>query len=197
LVTRTIEGPEDAIALVRSLSENGEIDFSELNFGPGFSLNIRLPRGFDSEIPASYIDSYFRHQQQLFRVVALVENGNSDIKTLTSAQLEKYEFKVKVSKGSSEFSDNTPGLIARLGVEAIGKMDGTQALIALLGLAAIVATGWGVLAYIQSRKETRLEELATGERRKMLETFEATTAKNADTYRDIVKERLKNLPFAV
>lgn len=138
-------------------------------------------------MPASFIDAYYKNQQNLLRIVALVQNGNSDIKTLTATQLEEFQFKVKVEIGSSEFSDNALELLGKLGLEAVGNMTGEQTLIAILGLALLGFSAWGIRAYLQQRKEVRLEEIAAGERKSMLEAFQASDASHSKTYQNIVE----------
>ena len=126
-----LPGPEKALAL---FSERGTLsEYDSVHFGEDFSLVVRLPEGYHSEVPAPFLDSYYRQQQQLLRIIALIENGNSDIKTLTSAQLEQYQFKLQVKDGSSELSDNTQELLTRLATEAFGKMTGDQAMVVVLG----------------------------------------------------------------
>lgn len=113
----------------------------------------------------------------------MIENGNADIKSLTSEQLEKYEFKVKVTKGSSGLEDNLPDILRNMATEAFGKMNGVEAAVTILGLAVIVACGWGFLSYLQNRKETRLEEIRSHERLRAIESFNATSTENAEIYR--------------
>lgn len=181
------ENEQDLIDLIERIHGGEEVAVEGLSFSKNLHSETRLPLGYNSEIPASFIDAYYKNQQSLLRIIALVQNGSSDIKTLTVAQQEEFQFKVKVEKGSSQFSDNALELLEKLGMEAVGNMTGDQTLIAILGLALLGFSGWGIRAYLQYRKEIRLEEIASGDRKSMLETFQVASTEHSKAYQKIVE----------
>jgi len=155
-------------------------------FGDAFNLVVRLPVGYNKEMPAQFLDAYYKESQRILRLIALILNGRADIKTLNAEQLEKYRFSVQVDEGSSEFVDNAKDVLARALTEAFSKMSGDQAVIAILGAVAIISTAWGWSSYIAYRKETRLAETERQGRRDILEGVQAGQEAQAAAISEIV-----------
>lgn len=179
LVVNTVE---DAIEIIAASIDEEDFDYTAIEFGPEFGLKFRVLDESHSEIPAQFIDSYYREYQQIFRIIALIENGNADIKSLTSEQLEKYDFRVKVTDGSSGLEGNLPDLLTKLATEALGKMNGVEAVVTILGLAAIAACGWGFRSFLQHRRDSRIAEISSHERLRTIEAFNAASAESAAAY---------------
>lgn len=183
-----IDNVQQALDLLREAkSPNFEADLTSITFGDDFRITFRLPRGYHSEIPSQFLDAFQKESQKLLRVAALIENGRADVRSLTKEQLERYKFTVTVSEGSSQLRDNAADLIQNILVEALKKMDGKQAMITILGLSVIVCTTWGFTSYLENRKQVRLEEVASTERRAAVEAITASDAQHAETYRMVIE----------
>ena len=163
-------------------------DIENISVGGGLGLTIRLPHGYHSDVPGPYIDAYFRKQQSIYRIVALISNGSSDIKTLNQDQIEEYQFKLHVEEGSSRLEDNAVELLTRLLAEAVTKMSPDQVFYSIVGFLILVGTGWGFRAYLTHRKEIRLEEISSEERRHTVEAMSLGSTEQAELFRAVINK---------
>lgn len=170
----------------------GEVfeDLDGFNMGEWASTHVRLPSGYHSEISSPFLDAYSEIQDEIYRLVALVKSGNADIRSLSQEEVEQFELRVKVEAGSSVFEDNIPQLLEKLATELVGKMDGSQTVIVIMGLGLLVAASYGARVFLESRKEIKIAELQTSERTRAIEALEfanRTEMEQAATIREAMK----------
>lgn len=149
-------------------------------------FEIILPDGYNSEIPAQFITAFYRKQQNLYRIVALIENDSWDARTLTQEQLDAYEYRLEVRKGSSELEDNAKEVLLGLLKEAVNKMTPEQVFYVLGGAIILFGTIWGFKSYLNYRKEIRLEEISSIDRARALESVDIGQKANADSYKRVI-----------
>ncbi|MBN6824114.1 MAG: hypothetical protein MIN69_22150 [Methylorubrum extorquens] len=132
------------------------------------STRVKIGGDFHSEINGPFLEAYAKIDDEILRLFALARHGAPDIRLLKQDEIDEISFRVKVEDGSSEISDNLWKLAEKLSTELVGKMTGTELIITILGLALIAGTAWGVRGYLEGRKETRLDEIKSEERRDAL-----------------------------
>ncbi|NKX40846.1 hypothetical protein HGG71_05105 [Rhodobacteraceae bacterium R_SAG2] len=178
----------DALDTIAAYEGTDYFDYDQIEFGDAFGLDVYLPKGFDSELPWQYLDAYYNQRRELFRLVAMAENGSSDAKTLTSAQLARYDYRVKVEKGSSQIQDNLASILEKVLTEAAKNMTGEQVVLTIVGLAVVAGCSWGFQAYTQRRKEERLEEIQAEERRATIKDFNAASTDQVAAFTQVLEK---------
>ena len=166
-----VASPDDLLAYII-----GELkvpdDLSGVELSDISRFHIKLPEGYHSEVPGPFIEAFNKKQSNLYRVIALIENGTSDTRTLTQAQYETYQYKIHVEEGSTDVEDNALSLLESLIREGISKMTPEQTFIIIGGTILLVGITWGLRSFLNYRKEIRLEEIASDERRRSLESVD-------------------------
>lgn len=162
-----------------------EVNFDGIEFGEYFHLEFHLP-SYSSEMPRQFIQSYHSNYKRLYQLVALIENGRADIKTLTKEQQKRYEFSVRVTEGSSNLEDNGSEILAGALREAFKKMSSRQAVLVILGSVLLGCTAWGAVTYIEAQKDVRLAEITSQEREATIQSITAAQATDVATMREIV-----------
>lgn len=182
---------DEAMGLIMRAIKGEDFDlFGGVSLGQWASTHVRLPAGYNSEINSPFLGAYSEIQDEVYRLVALSTGGTSDIRTLSQEQLDKYQLRVKVGKGSSVFSDNLPDILEKLAVQLAGKMTGTEAVVVILGLALLAASTYGVKVFLEARKEVKLEEVRTSERTRAIEALEFASKvqmEQAETIREAMR----------
>lgn len=186
-----LDNADDAIAFLEAVDDQSAEEVDSIEFGSGFGITVRLLADYHSEVPAQYLDAYHRQKRVIYQLVALIENGTADTKSLTAAQLEEYRYSVAVGEGSSVLKDNLPELLEKLFLEAVKKMSGDQVVFVIVGLAVIAACGYGWRVFLENRKEQRLEELAAGERRDAISTFTASSQAQVDKLAGVMEKMIE------
>jgi len=108
-------------------------------------------------------------QKTLYRSYALVEYGAPNINWLSNEERAALEFKVQVRRGSSEYKLLSDDVLLQLGSKLIEHMDPTHLVITVVSLATLLFGRLAWKDYLQSRTETRREEIQTQEKRDLLE----------------------------
>lgn len=187
-----IESAEEALRLCfdaaerRSVLGSGDlfkpvdVDEAEIfTVGAWATIGVRLPT-YHSEMPSPFLEAYSEVQASIYRIAAFIKYDIADIRVLTNADLEHYQLVVRVSEGSANLDDNVADLINRIAEVAFGKMSGRQAVLTILGLGVLFAGSWGWLAHLDARKEVRLAEIASVERRAALESVTLTSRESRE-----------------
>ncbi|OWV44229.1 hypothetical protein [Mameliella alba] len=186
--TLFIEDEEQALVELKKIEGSQQLEFDAIEFSDKFSLSVYLPVGFDSEMPAAYLESYHNQHKDLLRLLAYIENGSSDIKTLTADQQARHAYKVSVKGGSSQLSDNIVSVLAEALKSAAGKMTGEQVLYSIIGVALIAGCSWGWKAWLESRKEERLQEIQAQERRLAVESLTASSTQQVERLSEVMEK---------
>jgi len=158
--------------LLNRLDEIDAGDLERIALGEWAATDVHILGDYHSELNGAFLDSYARINNDILRLFALARYGSSDIRSLRQDDLDDLDFRVRVEEGTSDISDNLWKLLEKLAIELVGKMNGTEIIITVLGLGVIAGSAWGMSAFLESRKETRLEELRTAERRQALEAVQ-------------------------
>lgn len=168
-----IRSEEDAYALLTRIT-SGVINPDTLNieFDGWPNLYVRLKgEQFQSTITPTIMKAFIELQSGINRAYATAVYGSPNAAKLTKAEREMLEMVVRVEPGSSIFTVDYQVILEKICGELIGKMDGTQVLIALLGFALLYFGKSALCFRLQTRKDIRSEEIKSEEQKILLETM--------------------------
>jgi hypothetical protein len=141
---------------------------SGFDIGEWAKTHVKIEE-FKSELNGPFLEAYLKINRELLRLYAFAKYGNDDNRNLTQEDLDYFQFRVRVSEGSSNGDDNLYELLGKLGELLINKMSSRGAVITILGLALVGGTAWGGSTFLESRKEIRLAEITSASKRDELE----------------------------
>jgi hypothetical protein len=120
------------------------------------NIKIHLPNtSIDGSISPSMMEAFIELQRSIYRTHTLLSSGTESLRHLSRYEREQFEFRVKVEKGSSDYNIDLTEILSRLGNDIVSKMDGTQLVITVLGLAIIVAGSIGWKLYLNQKTEIK------------------------------------------
>ena len=139
-----IESEEQAWDLIEhALNGTLDLDPSEplvLDFSEWPLVDVYLPNTpEDATISPTMMEAFIELQRAIYRSYTLVESDTADLRTLSKAEKEKLEFRVKVREGSSGYEADLAAVLERIGIEVVTKMDQSGIVICVLGVAALLA----------------------------------------------------------
>lgn len=132
------------------------------------------------------MEAFLELQRNVYQMVALAKYGNADIRHLSSADREEFELQVVVRPGSSDQSVDLTDVISKLGTEIIGHMDARDIVIVMLGAGLLWAGTAAWRAYLNARKEVRLAEVASEDKRRHLEAMEFASQQETERMKALV-----------
>ena len=119
-------------------------------------ITIRLEgKGYDSTITPHMAVALVDLQAAMNRTYAQVLRGTSNPNTLTNQQKQEIEFKAKVEKGSSLLTVDLGPYMSTLASGLVGKMDGSQMVMTVLGLAVVAGSTLAYKSFLKTRTEDR------------------------------------------
>ncbi|MCM2340454.1 hypothetical protein [Rhodoferax sp.] len=172
MTTEPIEAPllitseEDAfrylqLALDQSLSDKPiTIEFKNW---PLLTISM-TGEGYDSTITSHMAQALVELQHAMNRTYARTVRGSSNPNVLTDVQKQSIEFKAKVEKGSSKITVDLGEYVSAIAQGLVGKMDGSQLVMVVLGSAVVAGSVIAYKAFLQHRSEDKKVETATQER---------------------------------
>ncbi|MBR0660204.1 hypothetical protein [Neoroseomonas oryzicola] len=123
-------------------------------------IEIYLPETpVEGSISPTMMAAFIELQTSVYRAYMLLNAETGDLRSLTRAEREHLEFRVVVTKGSSEYSAALGKVIENIGASVVAKMSSTEILIAILGVALICGGVTALRAWLTSRVDLRKVEL--------------------------------------
>ena len=155
-------------------------------------LRIRLIGDkFDQSLTPNVMKGFVDMQNYINRTYRLVKYGDVNTKALSNEEKEALQLQIKIEKGSSLVDVNFDGLWVQIG-QVIGKMTGTEAIVLILGCAAIWGSVAGVKRFLDNRKEVRLSEIKKESDRENLKTLEVMSLEETKRTEILAKLIMKN-----
>lgn len=147
----------------------------EFNGWPTFQMGVN-GKDWKSTVPTRVMTPLLDVQKDINRAYANVRYGESNIRRLKDEERDELEIVVKVREGSSLYDAELWKQFSSIAEAAVGRMDGNQTVITVLGLALLVAApvmykSW--LASRQKEKEFEHQLQMSQEETKRLEVFGA------------------------
>lgn len=123
------------------------------------NLEIKFDgKDWKGTVPTRIMQPLLDAQKDLHRTYVMMAYGFPNLRKLTDDDRDNLEIVVKVNEGSSEYIAELAPQLTEIANQAIGKMNSTDILIAILGVALI----WGgkeiAKAYISAKLESAKEE---------------------------------------
>jgi len=127
-------------------------------------VKVRLPdTPVNSSISPSMMEAFIELQKTIYRAHTFISSDTGDLRTLSRQEKERFEFRVKVEDGSSEYEINLSEILEKIGTEAISKMSSTDLAITIIGVALIVGGVVAFRAWLNNRAESRKLDIQDGE----------------------------------
>ena len=185
------ETPESAIAILRDLladafEEEEAAEPAEVQLGGWADVRVHLDLGLHSEMTPPFMEAFVAIQQEIYRLVAYIKYGASDNRRLTADDLDFYQIKVKVTEGSADYLGELKETFQKLVAAAADKMSGKELAATVIALALIGAGAWGYGTHLEHRKDERLAEIQSEERKQTLQQSEYARRDQAEVSRQLI-----------
>jgi len=150
-------------------------------------IEVHLPRTpVSGSITPTMMEAFIELQTAIYRAHSLLSFGSADLRGLSKSDKDRLEFRVKVNEGSSDYIAQLAKPLESIGGEVVNRMTSADLLIAVLGVALLVAGTVAFKAWLTSRTEQRKAELEKDEKRAWLETQKEQLAHDTERYRMLV-----------
>ncbi|EMO6897618.1 hypothetical protein QDZ16_000095 [Pluralibacter gergoviae] len=168
-----IRNEDDAYALLeRIVDKNINAEKLNIEFEGWPNLYVRLKgEQFESTITPTIMKAFIELQAGIHRAYATAAYGTPNAAKLTKSERQMLEIVVKVEPGSSIFTIDFQEMFEKVCGDLIGKMDGTQTLIAIICFALLYFGNSAYKNRLQTRKEIRSEEIKSEEQKALLDNM--------------------------
>lgn len=147
---------EDAWDVLRQAVEGRFADQVRLRFEgwPSFALDVK-GRDWNSTVPTRIMPSLLELQKDINRAYASIQYNEPNLRRLREEEKDDLEIVIKVDKGSSIFNADLWLQLSKIAEAAVGRMDGNQIALTVVGVALVIAAPVMFKAWLQSRQEER------------------------------------------
>ena len=152
----TITNEAQAWDLLSRATTDGMPDDVELVFDgwPTFKMGVQ-GKDWHSTVPTRVMSPLLDVQKDINRAYANVRYGAGDTRKLKDEERDELEVVVKVSEGSSLYDAELWKQFSTIAEAAVGRMNGTETTITVLGLAMLVAAPVMYKAWLASRQKEK------------------------------------------
>lgn len=180
---------EQATKLFDEISRQPEYGDEQVVFAPGWArVHIRIPNPpVPSSISASMMDGYLQIQREIFQFAAIAKTGIADARQLNDIDRHQLEVIVMVTDGSSQHWLDFAQALDRIARLMIGRLSGRQITIIVLGIAILISGQHGLAAWLEHRRQIRLEEVRSAERLEALNAMRFANEQQRAMFDSVVK----------
>ena len=151
------------------------------------SIEVYLPNTpVEGSISTSMMEAFIELQRSIYKTHLLLAPGKHR-RRLSQAERDAFEFRVKVEKGSSDYTINLQEIVAKLGKDVIAQMSGQQLVITVLGLALIFAGTVAWKGWLKHKTDQRKIISDDEKTIKLLDNYQAQLAHDTDRYAMLTK----------
>jgi hypothetical protein len=158
-----IRSEADAWAVLEAaVSGETSLDAAHLRFEgwPVWSLDAK-GHDWQSTVPTRIMPPLLDVQKDINRAFAGIRYGDANLRRLRDDERDELEVVVKVEKGSSLFTADLSDQLIKIAEAAIGRMNGVEALIAVLSIGLMITSPVMYKAWLNHRiKEKELQSRA-------------------------------------
>jgi hypothetical protein len=195
----TIRVPsEDAAWELLAEVMDGSVTFPEapqFDFEGWPLLDVYLPKTpIEGSISPTMMGAFIELQKSINRAYLLVSSNTADLRALTDNERERLEIRVKVDKGSSEYSLDLTKIFESIGTEAFGKMDSVHIAITIIGVALIIGGTVAFKSWLNSKIELRKVDTDAAGRDALIE-LQKETLRNGTQHMRIMADAIKRQPL--
>lgn len=192
-----IKSETDALSLLEQMLSKKDINIDTEEFLRSFDwaqLKIYIPHPpKDASVSPPLMEAYIRLQKSIYQTVALAKYGQGHIQKLSEDDKEKYEISVVVEKGSSDQTVDLSAILTTLAKDLAGKMTPEQ-IFYFVCLVAVLYTGhsaWKL--FLQHRKDIRMGEISSEERKRTIQGFETLQAEETSRLDKVLSQSSKTI----
>lgn len=121
---------------------------------PVYKMNVK-GRDWDSTVPTRIMAPMLEVQKDIHRAYASVRYGEDNLRRLRNEERESLEVVVKVREGSSQFDADLWQQLAAVAQAAVGRMNGTEIVITVLGLGMLLTAPVLYKAWLSGRQRDK------------------------------------------
>lgn len=177
---------------------DGKVDFPEtpqFDFEGWPLLDVYLPSTpIQGSISPTMMAAFMELQKSINRTYLLVASNTADLRALSDRERERIEIRVKVEKGSSDYSIDLTKIFESIGAEAFGKMDSAHIAITVIGVALIIGGVVAFKSWLESKAELRKVD-ADAEGQAALIELQKETLKASTQHMRIFADAIKKQPI--
>jgi hypothetical protein len=163
-------------------------EFEELEFGDWPRVHVYIPHPeVSSSITPPFMEAFLELQKQLYQLAAQASAGVADSSQLTEGVKAQLQISVLVTDGSSNLTAKLERTLPSLLKQMIGKMNGKQATIVLVCVAALVGGNWGFNAWLEQQKAIKIEELRSKEHVEALKALSLASSGQLDALKKLTE----------
>jgi serine/threonine protein phosphatase PrpC len=129
------------------------------------------------------MEAFLELQKSIYRTHTLLSSGTENLRHLSRYEREQFEFRVKVEKGSSDYKIDLTDIVSKLGNDIVSKMDGTQLVVTVLGLALIVAGTVMFRAYLNQKTEAKKLTVDDDKTQSLLANYQAQLGHDTERFK--------------
>jgi hypothetical protein len=151
------------------------------------NIEVYLPNTpIEGSISTSMMEAFVELQRSIYKTHLLLAPGRRR-RRLSQVERDAFEFRVKVEKGSSDYSINLQEIVAKLGKDVIAQMTGQQLVITVLGLALIFAGSVAWKAWLKYKIDQRKVVSDDEKTTKLLDNYQAQLEHDTNRYAMLTK----------
>ncbi|EMN7321955.1 hypothetical protein WB896_004340, partial [Vibrio vulnificus] len=135
---------------------------------PTFTMR-GVGEGYDATITPALMKGFLELQSAIYRSYAIARYNTPKATKLSQYERDLLTIKIKVEQGSSLFGIDFQEILENLAGELVGKMDAKTIVITVLGFAALYFADSSYKNYLDSRVQTRVQEVQSEEKKAMFE----------------------------
>ncbi|MCU8221219.1 hypothetical protein M2H05_22500, partial [Vibrio vulnificus] len=135
---------------------------------PTFTMRV-VGEGYDATITPALMKGFLELQSAIYRSYAIARYNTPKATKLSQYERDLLTIKIKVEQGSSLFGIDFQEILENLAGELVGKMDAKTIVITVLGFAALYFADSSYKNYLDSRVQTRVQEVQSEEKKAMFE----------------------------
>ncbi|EGQ7998170.1 TPA: hypothetical protein I7709_20930 [Vibrio vulnificus] len=167
----TIRNEDQLFEVLKGIDQDIlDVEGTKLRFDgwPTFTMRV-VGEGYDATITPALMKGFLELQSAIYRSYAIARYNTPKATKLSQYERDLLTIKIKVEQGSSLFGIDFQEILENLAGELVGKMDAKTIVITVLGFAALYFADSSYKNYLDSRVQTRVQEVQSEEKKAMFE----------------------------
>ncbi|MCA6109589.1 hypothetical protein [Bradyrhizobium cenepequi] len=190
-ITLRDSSPEAILQLLDELDkiENPfSSDLESLDLGDWPQVHVYIPHPeVSSSITPPFMEAFLELQRQIYQLAAQAAAGVADTGQLSEGVKAELQISVLVTDGSSNLTAKLEKILPGLLKQMIGKLNGKQAAIVLVSVAALVGGNWGFNAWLEQQKTIKIEELKSKDHVEALKALSISSSGQLEALKKITE----------
>lgn len=185
-----IKSEDDAYSVLEQIQQDSFPDSEgfpiKFDGWPRLDLTIKGD-GYDAALTPTIMAGLIEFQKAIYRSYAISKYGTENTQKLTKEEKSELEIRVTVQKGSSILGIDFQSIAEKFAGNLITKMTGTELVVAVIGVAVLFFGHSAYRHYLDTRLQTRKEELQSEEHRSSLEAIKFSSEQETQRTKLIVE----------